>query len=299
MIPQNTQMNKEKLAIANRYEILILVILLIPLIIYGRRLSWRSPRTNIQEQLFPGVVYQRKIFSQPRPYILHLVAIDLSKPNIKPFVTPPNLNNKNKSNSAMTTSLFVKKFDLQLGINGSFFSPFKENTPTDFYPKNGDLVDALGENISNRQRYGRQNQKWNILCFSGSNTATIAKKSCPIDTVQGIAGNEILVDSGKSIIGQDTENYSRSAVGIDGKNRLWLIVVDGKQPFYSEGVSLKELADIFVAIGCDRALNLDGGGSSTLVMNKLGSIAILNAPTHTKIPMRERPVANHLGFKLN
>jgi exopolysaccharide biosynthesis protein len=76
---------------------------------------------------------------------------------------------------------------------------------------------------------------------------------------------------------------------------LWLIVVDGRQQNYSEGVTLAELAGIAVELGADRALNLDGGGSSTLVMARDRGAKVLNAPIHTRVPMRERPVANHLG----
>lgn len=73
-------------------------------------------------------------------------------------------------------------------------------------------------------------------------------------------------------------------------------MIDGKQPFYSEGATLQKLAKIAVELGSDRALNLDGGGSSTLAIKQAENVHILNAPIHTKIPMRERPVANHLGF---
>jgi exopolysaccharide biosynthesis protein len=87
------------------------------------------------------------------------------------------------------------------------------------------------------------------------------------------------------------------AVGIDKEGKkLWLIAVDGKQPIYSEGVKMPELANIVMDLGVDTALNLDGGGSTTVVMATNNGAKVLNAPIHTKIPMRERPVANHLGF---
>jgi exopolysaccharide biosynthesis protein len=87
------------------------------------------------------------------------------------------------------------------------------------------------------------------------------------------------------------------AVAIDqAGQKLWLIVVDGKQPLYSEGVTKKELANIAIELGADTALNFDGGGSTTLVVATNTGSKVLNAPIHTKIPMRERPVANHLGF---
>ena len=50
------------------------------------------------------------------------------------------------------------------------------------------------------------------------------------------------------------------------------------------------------SLGVDKAMNLDGGGSSTLVATKEGGLKILNAPYHTRIWMRERPIANHLGI---
>jgi exopolysaccharide biosynthesis protein len=78
-----------------------------------------------------------------------------------------------------------------------------------------------------------------------------------------------------------------------------LIIVDGKQPFYSEGVTLRELAAIAIDLGANTALNLDGGGSTTLVIADGLETKILNSPIHNKIPMNERPVANHLGFLIN
>ena len=59
--------------------------------------------------------------------------------------------------------------------------------------------------------------------------------------------------------------------------------------------TLREVAALMKRLGAWRAVNLDGGGSSTLVVEKDGAAQVMNAPYHTRIPMRERPVANHLG----
>ena len=281
-------------------KIIVLILLFIPIIFYGWRISLRSPLVNLRQQLFSGVIYQRKIYAKPRPYIANIVEIDLNIPNIIPFVSSTFIDSTDNTVLAMTTSEFIQKYNLNLAINGSFFYPFSENTPWDFYPHSGDAVNPLGESIADRKRYGTPGEEWNVLCFSASNIATIETKSCPTDKIRGIAGKEILLEKGSSIIIDDGDNYARSGVGTNATgNKIWLVVVDGKQPFYSEGVTLKEFADLFISLGCDRALNLDGGGSSTLVMQKSGDLDLLNAPIHTKIPMRERPVANHLGFKVN
>jgi len=274
----------------------IFSMLLTPLIFYGWRISIRPMATEHQETLHPDLTYQRKVYSSPRPHIVNAVAVDLDHARIKPFVSPP----VSGKTLAMKTSQFIEKYDLDLAINGSFFYPFTENTPWDYSPHSGDTTHTLGENISDKIRYGKATNEWNVLCFDKSNLAQIALGNrCPGDTVQGVAGQEILVQDGVSIIDYETKAYGRAAVGINKQgDKLWIFVVDGKQPFYSEGATLSELAQIAADLGCDRAINLDGGGSTTLAVKQSGKVKLLNATIHTKIPMRERPVANHLGFKL-
>ena len=91
--------------------------------------------------------------------------------------------------------------------------------------------------------------------------------------------------------------YSRAAVGIDDSGqKLWLVIIDGKQPGYSEGMLLDEVAQIFLTFGVEEAIALDGGGSSTLVINPGSGPKLLNTPMHVKWPHQERPIVNHLGF---
>ena len=56
----------------------------------------------------------------------------------------------------------------------------------------------------------------------------------------------------------------RTGVGIIDENHFVLIVVDGRSPGYSKGVTLTEFAQIFKDLGCTDAYNIDGGGSSTM-----------------------------------
>jgi hypothetical protein len=61
--------------------------------------------------------------------------------------------------------------------------------------------------------------------------------------------------------------HPRTAVGYDEATRkLWLIEVDGRQLPYSDGMTLPELASLMEALGIDEGLNLDGGGSSVMVV---------------------------------
>ena len=119
------------------------------------------------------------------------------------------------------------------------------------------------------------------------------------DVYNAISGDRMIVRGGKPVAGlDDTTPAPRTAIGLDGSGeRLIIIVVDGRQPLYSSGATLKELADYMVLYGAETALNLDGGGSSTLVFEGLfGTARVVNSPIHTRIPGRERPVGNHLGI---
>jgi exopolysaccharide biosynthesis protein len=70
----------------------------------------------------------------------------------------------------------------------------------------------------------------------------------------------------------------RTGIGMIKANRFLFVVVDGRQPGYSQGVTMAEFAKIFQDLGCTTAYNLDGGGSSTLYF--MGKI--LNKPSGKK-----------------
>lgn len=277
-------------------------LLLLPLIIYGWGCFSRPPQTNSEKQLFKGITYKRKFGLTSRPAVVHIVKIDLSVPGVKALVTPPQDIGNHDTTSARTTSEFLEEFQLQLAINANYFHPFSENTPWDYYPHSGDTTSVVGQAISNGKNYSEPRAKWGVLCISENNLVQILDSgNCPNNTLHGIAGSHILVTNGK-VVNQNEDKdkdkpYPRVVVATNKQgNILWLIAVDGKQPSYSEGVTIAELKQIVEDLGVDKALNLDGGGSTTLVMTKNSKPKLLNSPIHTKLPMRERAVANHLGF---
>lgn len=285
-------------------------LLLLPLILYGWLHSMRPPRTTQERSLFQGITYKREIRSTPRPFIVHIVTVDLTAPGVRVLVTPgttsPIKTEIPTEIDARTTSEFLKEFKLQLAVNASFFYPFREVTPWDYYPRSGDRANVVGQAISNGLSYSSHEPDLPVLCFNsskgGSRVQISGRRDCPKDTVHAVAGNHMLIEQGNpvglTLDEHDTDRpYSRVAVASDraGK-KLWFVAIDGKQPLYSEGATIAELTNIIVELGAHWALNLDGGGSTTLVAATPSGPAVLNAPTHTKLPMRERPVANHIGF---
>jgi hypothetical protein len=265
----------------------------------------RASQNSVQKDLFEGVQYSRRFRSSPRPQVIHLVTLDLAAPGLKPFVTPPLMNDPEQRHAtARTTSAFLQEFGLQLAVNGSFFYHFREETPWDYFPHPGQRVWVMGTAISNRIPYKKTLRGFPSVCFTDQKTAQIVDNGqCPTQTIQAISGNEIFVRNGQLVQNPSQrardwqEPYSRTAIATDTTRRkLWIILVDGKQPLYSEGATMAELAAIATELGATTALNLDGCGSVTLAIGDRYRSKVLNAPIQSKIPTWERPIANHLGF---
>lgn len=58
----------------------------------------------------------------------------------------------------------------------------------------------------------------------------------------------------------------RTLAGVTEKGKILLVTVDGRQPFYSVGANFKESARLMKALGAVDAVNLDGGGSTTMTV---------------------------------
>ncbi len=86
-----------------------------------------------------------------------------------------------------------------------------------------------------------------------------------------IGGFPVLVADGQSVVGTCTTSFCgslnpRTGVGVTADGKILMVVVDGRQAKWSVGVSLPKFAAIFRKLGAISALNLDGGGSSTMVV---------------------------------
>lgn len=93
---------------------------------------------------------------------------------------------------------------------------------------------------------------------------------------EAISGGPYLIMDGQIYIDQENENFKfpkkdtyapRTAIGIDNNKKLYLIAVDGRNHGYSVGLTLQELAELLKKLDLKDAINLDGGGSTTLVVD--------------------------------
>jgi hypothetical protein len=106
-----------------------------------------------------------------------------------------------------------------------------------------------------------------------------------------LTGNRQLVDERIRTVVDDREMHPRTAIGIDrDTNSVLFLVIDGRQSF-SRGYTMVELANLMIELGAEDALNLDGGGSSTMVgLRPDGSLGVLNSPSDGQ----QRPVPDGL-----
>lgn len=257
----------------------------------------RPAPVEMREEIYPCVVYYRKTHALPRAMIAHIVTVDLTCKNIKVLVTPPEKGDKDTPLRARTTSQFAEEFGAQIAINGDGFTPWWSNSLFDYYPRPGDPVRPLGLAASNGRRYGIYTPKAPILYINERKEASFGTSIRKVHNA--ISGMSWLVRDRQVVEDlNDTRAAPRTAVGLDGPGtRLILIVVDGRQPFYSEGATIAELAELMLLYGGDNAIMLDGGGSSTMVIDWPGKgLQVMNSPIDLGIPGRERAVGNHLGI---
>jgi len=114
-----------------------------------------------------------------------------------------------------------------------------------------------------------------------------------IETIPDLAGVVTAIGGGPGLVRNGTAGkwtgfqmrHPRTAIGWN-KDHVFLVEVDGRQGGLSVGMTLEELASYMVQIGCQEALNLDGGGSATFWLR--GNV--INSPSEGQ----ERPGANAL-----
>ncbi len=120
------------------------------------------------------------------------------------------------------------------------------------------------------------------------------------DAYLGVGGGPVLVKGDTSMVTYDEEIFwgsgvglsnsdPRTAVGYTSEGKAILMVVDGRQGSVSLGVSLTELADIMIGLGATEAINLDGGGSSQMVIGD----SLVNRPSGSTL---QRRVATFLAI---
>jgi len=238
--------------------------------------------------IFRGVEHATAEAKAPRPLRLHAVRVDLTDPDIDFLVTPPNRRRAGQTDG-LKTSTFLTKHSCQVAVNASPFRPVGA--------VEGEPRDILGLSISRGERYSKEEEGRGVLLIDKDRKARVSRP--PVDmskAYNAMGGFGLLLEDGRNV-GEDDALHPRTAVGISKDGRyLIILVIDGRQPGWSDGATTAETAEWLRSFGAEQGLNLDGGGSTTLVVSDgKGGAKVMNRPIHAGIPGTERVNGNHLG----
>jgi exopolysaccharide biosynthesis protein len=254
------------------------------------------------------IEYQHIVRRDPN-YSIHVVRINLKDSRVSVQVVrggPDPDGDGPWLTTLMPTSEIAEREKYDVAINGDFF---EAQATKDIEGRNtgyirGKAAAPVGTAMTDGVLWHRARTARPYLEITASKTVKLQDGglSDPIDPAarEIVGGGQIIVRNGHAVAFTGTfatNRHPRTAAGIDASGtRLTLLVVDGRQPELSIGMTLAELSDEMIRGGCAEAINLDGGGSTTLVHRdpKNGKLEVLNSPSDSK----ERSVADVLGVTI-
>lgn len=245
-----------------------------------------DPEVQRQFRVSPGVWY-RYLWSGDRGWAIHVLEVDLGRCDLAVRVLPAGDPPPGADGRERVSDLAGRIPGAIAAVNADFFTP--EGRPLGWEVVEGTVL--------SRGRRG-------AVAWSPSRGIWIGSPSGVERDVwlrpgtHAVGGDPILLLDGDVVGDLDVESrpsfaaarHPRTALGYrHGDRRTWLVVVDGRQEGYSEGMTLPSLARLMAGLGAEDALNLDGGGSSVMVMRR----EVVSRPSD---PEGERAVANGLAI---
>ena len=100
-------------------------------------------------------------------------------------------------------------------------------------------------------------------------------------TLKECTGAGLILIEDSKIVGKGSGTRDpRTAIGYTSENTVWILAVDGRHKG-TEGMTYSEMSSIFFGLGCEAAVNLDGGGSTEMIARNplTGKIEICNWPS--------------------
>lgn len=237
----------------------------------------------------PGVTHWF-VYAPAGPWAIHALAVDrdacYSALAVKGFAGA-----EGREKTSTLLARLDDTVDVVGGVNGDFFAP--SGVPTNAHVARGRALTPP----STRP----------VLTFDSAGapriTTFVAGAAVGDTVLEAVGGRPALARDSGIVSAVDTEGgpgfatgrHPRTAVGIArGGKWLLLAVVDGRQKPYSDGMTLRELATLMLALGARDAINLDGGGSTTLVVaDSAGALRVANRPSDAT---GERAVGNALAI---
>ncbi len=226
-------------------------------------------RAKVDEQFLAeyGITYRLVVRQSPRIERIHLVTVDLEDPDIE-LVTVPSDKPADPATGRLTQPrILAARASALLFINANpwiSLSGDTHGTWTDNQPVRIMGLVATGGDV--RSMPAAHNCAFYL---DRAGRAHVGNPDNVANVDEGIAGFLRLLSGGNVVVFSkpDEAPQPRTAVGIDATGRyLTLLVVDGRQKDFSMGMTHTEMAEFMKSLGCTDAVNLDGGGSSILML---------------------------------
>lgn len=259
-----------------------------------------QPRARRTTYPAPGIRLEAWVFSQPLPLRVWRVDLDLDEPTLEFVTTPKGRVAPPFETACQTTLAFAEEHHCIAAINASPFQPFR------MLP--GQPMEIVGLHLVDGEVVSPPESTYPALVLTRNRRASILDSPIRPEALKGqwlgVGGFAVVLRGGRTHFADAPTHaqirHPRTAVGLsaDGRRMVWLIV-DGRQPLISEGVTYAELAELGRMAECADLLNLDGGGSTTLVVRQAttGPWEVVNTPVGVRLPGSLRLNGNHLGVR--
>ena len=202
--------------------------------------------------------------------------------------------------SLKPTSWFGDKFGGLVALNGTFFDT-KKGGSVDLIKIDGRVMDTTqlsGKTLTEHQQAAIVIRKNRVRILFGGDWPGWDRQ---LTEENVMTTGPLLLQNGQphslKTNAFNDNRHPRTCLCIGPRKRLILATVDGRNA-NAQGMNLHELTNLMRWLGCRDAINLDGGGSTTLWISKVGqgSKGVVNYPSDSKqwIHTGERPVSNVL-----
>lgn len=257
----------------------------------------------------PGVSFRELDYEKPRRMVAYVARIDLTTPGIGFSITgrAPNWGTQvgDETNGYFrvetvreTTADFMRRQraegrDVRVAANVTGWGPWP-SPPT---PEGAAFADPVAWVVSDGVEVSEPKPVNACFVVRKDGTAQISRdfrRQDADDVAFALGGMPIMAD-GTALVDIGKNIHPRTAIGLtaDGKT-LVILAVDGRTPAYSRGATLHDLCEILKGEGVTDALNMDGGGSTSLVVwdGARGEPKMLNRHRHGAV----RGVAVNFGI---
>ncbi len=231
-----------------------------------------------KETLTDGVEYFHKVYNDKKGKAVHVFYTVVDPEKACVYVGTPNDGYESVGVQAtipdMIASAEKNGRNIIAAVNADFFDMFGDHHPSGLCMKNGKIV--ANENSP---------RPFIALLHNGTHIISDVNETPFITTtaLHAAAGMQMIVKDGKVNDFAPLESFGytrhpRTAVGVKKDGSVILAVADGRIPDYSNGASLVDLAKLMISYGADRALNMDGGGSSAMYTKVDGKFILRSRP---------------------